>query len=339
MNDNYKDINFSAFQCEPIELDDFERTRIRQKFIGERKTQKKRYIGTIAAAICLCFCISAIAFGGFDNAFAAVKQLFLGTGEYLGVEEQDKYACIIDETQTKGDYTVTLNTAIASNRQMRFNVTIVTNSEGKAPHAWIQTVWINGKEVGKDLFSDGIGHFYSPKEDSIKFHSQRISYPQITYNYEMPINPQIRVVFSVGEETFTYDFILYNEEFQENTQTVVLGNIMQLDEVQVNIKKMVITPIDQMIYIETDEELNKENYYSKIGTTYNLVGTNNLGENVIFHGFIYEDNQNLPFQCFLDNVDDGFSEASSEGVTSYELQWYNWDTEEFVGERFVVNIK
>ena len=156
MNDKkYNEIDFSAFQCEPIELTEAEKENIRHRFMGEKKNRKTkmRYVGTAAAAICLGLCITVTALGGIEETFAAVKQLFMGPGEFLGVEEQDDYACVINETQTKGDYTITLDSVSAGDREMRFSVTTEVDGEKKAPYAWIGDVWIDGKKAGEDFYS------------------------------------------------------------------------------------------------------------------------------------------------------------------------------------------
>lgn len=345
MNDKkYEKIDFSAFQCEPIELTEAEKEHIRHEFRGESKKRKNkmRYVGTAAAAVCLGLCITVTALGGIEQTFAAVKQLFMGPGEFLGVEEQDEYACLINETQTKGDYTVTLNSVIASDREMRFNVTTETDGEKKAPYAWISEIWIDGKKVGEDIYSDGIGHFGSPKEKDLNINlpKQRVSFPKITYDYKMPVNPKIKVIFSVGNKKFTYKFVLDNEKFQKDTRTAVINKTMNLEGLEVRIEKLVINPMEQLLYVDTDEILkdDKEHFESKIGFQYNLKGTNNLGEKVIFIEWINAYAPNLPLKCSLTDVDDDFYQSSSEGVTSYELQWYNAETGEYIGEKFVIEI-
>ncbi|MBR4020794.1 MAG: DUF4179 domain-containing protein, partial [Firmicutes bacterium] len=340
MNDKkYNEIDFSAFQCEPIELTEAEKENIRHRFMDEKKNRKTkmRYVGTAAAAICLGLCVTVTALGGIEETFAAVKQLFMGPGEFLGVEEQDDYACVINETQTKGDYTITLNSVIAGDREMRFSVTTEVDGEKKAPYAWIGDVWIDGKKAGEDFYSDGIGHFGSPKEKELNksLPKKRTCFPEITYDYKMPTNPKVKVVFSVGKEKFTYKFVLYNERFQKDTRTAEINKTMNLDGLEARIKKIVINPMEQLIYVDTDEILkdDKEHFESKVGFQYVLKGTNNLGENVVFYEWINVYTPNLPLRCTLTDVDDDFYESSSEGVTSYELQWYNWDTKEFVGEK------
>ena len=344
MNDNkYNNIDFSTFQCEPIEMSEAEKQRIRNRFVEKKKTKNKvfRYIGTVAAVACLGLCISVTALGGIDETFAAVKHLFMGTGEYLGVAEQDDYAHVIDETQTKGDYTITLNSAIASDREMRFSVTTETDGDKKAPYAWISKIWIDGKEIGKDIYSDGIGHFRSPKEEDLNkdLLKQRTCFPEITYDYEMPTNPKIKVVFSVGKEFFTYEFVLDNEKFQTATRTVEVNKTMNLDGMEVKIEKLEINPISQLLYVKTGEILNEDNNFSDISTVYNLEGTNNLGEKIGFQGFITAGYPNLPLECFLRDVDDEFYYPSSEGITWYELQWYNYETEAYMGEKFVIEVE
>ena len=183
MNDKkYNEIDFSAFQCEPIEMTDGEKERIRNRFGDEQKARRNtlRYMATAAAAVCLGLCITVTALGGIEETFAAVKELFMGPGEFLGVEEQDDYACVINETQTKGDYTVTLNSVIASDREMRFSVTTEVAGDKKAPYAWVGDVWIDGEKAGEDFYSDGIGHFGSPKEKELNksLRKKRTCFPQ-----------------------------------------------------------------------------------------------------------------------------------------------------------------
>ena len=346
MNDKkYNEIDFSAFQCEPIAMTEEEKARIQNKFMGEGKAQKSklRYVGTVAAAVCLGLCITVTSLGGIEQTFAAVKQLFMGPGEFLGVEEQDDYACVINEIQTKGDYTVTLNSVIASDRQMRFSVTTEVGGEKKAPYAWISNVWIDGEKAGEDFFSDGIGHFGSPKEKELNksLPKKRTCFPEITYDYKMPTNPKIKVTFWVGNEKFTYKFVLYNEAFQNATRTAVINKNMNLDGIEVKLEKIEINPMEQKMYVDTDEVLkdDKEHFESKVGFDYVLVGTNNLGEKVMFWEWITVDAPDLPLRCWLRDVEDDFYESSSEGVTSYELQWYNEETKEFVGDKFVIEIE
>ena len=115
---------------------------------------------------------------------------------------------------------------------------------------------------------------------------------------------------------------------------------MNLDGLEVRIEKLVINPMEQLLYVDTDEILkdDKEHFESKVGFQYNLKGTNNLGEKVIFIEWINAYAPNLPLKCDLRDVDDGFYQSSSEGVTSYELQWYNDETGETIGEKFVIEI-
>lgn len=346
MNDKkYNEIDFSAFQCEPIELTGAEKEDIRHRFLGETKKHKNkmRYVGATAAAVCLGLCITVTALGGIEETFAAVKQLFMGPGEFLGVEEQDEYACVINETQTKGDYTVTLNSVIASDREMRFSVTTEVDGEKKAPYAWIGDVWIDGKKAGEDFYSDGMGHFGSPKEKELNksLPKKRTCFPEITYDYKMPTNPKIKVTFAVGDEKFTYKFVLDNEKFQEDTRTAVINKTMNVEGIEVTMEKLVINPIEQNLYVNTNEILkdDKKHFESKIGFDYILVGTNNLGEKVHFMEWITWDVPELPLRCWLRDVDDDFYEPSSEGVTSYELQWYNNETREYIGEKFVIEIE
>ena len=79
-------------------------------------------------------------------------------------------------------------------------------------------------------------------------------------------------------------------------------------------------------------------FESKIGWDYTLVGTNNLGEKIKFYEWITADAPELPLRCWLRDVDEGYYYPSSEGVTSYELQWYNDETKEYIGEKFVIEI-
>lgn len=345
MNDKkYNDIDFSAFQCEPIELTEAEEEDIRHRFLGETKKHKNkmRYVGATAAAVCLGICITVTALGGIEQTFAAVKMLFMGPGEFLGVEEQDDYACVINETQTKGDYTVTLNSVIASDREMRFSVTTEVAGDKKAPYASFHEMWIDGDKVGEDFYSDGTGHFGSPLEKEVNksLPKKRTSFPNITYDYKMPTNPKIKVIFWVGDQKFTYKFVLNNEKFQEDTRTAVINETMNVEGIDVTLEKLEINPMEQKIYVDTDEVLkdDKEHFESKIGWDYILVGTNNLGEKVHFMEWITVYAPDLPLQCSLRDVDDDFYLSSSEGVTSYELQWYNDETGEFIGEKFVIEI-
>ncbi len=345
MNDKkYNEIDFSVFQCEPIELTEEEKENIRYRFFGENKKCKRkiRYVGTAVAAVCLGLCITVTALGGIEQTFAAVKQLFMGPGEFLGVEEQDEYACVINETQTKGDYTVTLNSVIASDREMRFSVTTEVDGKKKAPYACFHEMWIDGKQVGEDFYSDGTGHFGSPKEKELNksLPKKRTSFPNITYDYKMPTNPKIKVIFWVGNEKFTYKFVLDNEKFQQDTRTAVINKTMNVEGIEVTLEKLEINPMEQKLYIDTDEVLKDDKYHweSNIGFDYILIGTNNLGEKVHFMEWITVYAPDLPLQCSLRESDDEFYLSSSEGVTSYELQWYNDKTGEYIGEKFVIEI-
>ena len=203
-------------------------------------------------------------------------------------------------------------------------------------------MWINGKTPGEDFPSDGFGaHYGSPKENELDLPGQRVTYTGFSYDYKMPTNPKVKATFYVGDELFTYEFILNNEEFQAATKTTMLDKTMTVEGIEVKIEKLVINPMEQLLYVDTNEILvdDKDHWQSKIGSDYYLVGINNLGEKVKFFEWIDVYFPDVPLRCSLRDVEEEFFESSSAGITWYELQWYNSETEEFIGDKFIIEVE
>ena len=176
-----------------------------KKPTGTRK--KKRWI-SVAVAACIVLAFSFTPAG--TSAWAKAREAFMGIGQYLGNSAEDDYVSVIDQTQKKGDITFTLNEVVASDYEMRFSVT-VEKDDGtvlRLRDVCEQVTFINGLRIGgseDDIMGYGSGS-YGGKRDGNK----GIYFLNISYEYDMPLYPEIKTSFYAEDQCFDFKFILDN---------------------------------------------------------------------------------------------------------------------------------
>ena len=306
-------------------IDSFYKEAGIKKPTGTRK--KKRWI-SVAVAACIVLVFSFTPAG--TSAWAKAREAFMGIGQYLGNSAEDDYVSVIDQTQKKGDITFTLNEVVASNYQMRFSVT-VEKDDGtvlRLRDVEEQVTFINGLRIGgseDDIMGYGSGS-YGGKRDGNK----GIYFLNISYEYDMPLYPEIKASFYADGQMFTFKFTLDNKKFKEATKEVEINKLFDTPEGKVHIGKLVITPIEQYINIENKDEI-------EVLSSFSLDGTDETGDKVHFSA-AGEDGNMFGWRV---NKDDTSYELSYD-VKSYTLQldYYDWDkmVSTTVGEPFTIDI-
>ena len=303
-------------------IDSFYKEAGIKKPTGTRK--KKRWI-SVAVAACIVLVFSFTPAG--TSAWAKAREAFMGIGQYLGNSAEDDYVSVIDQTQKKGDITFTLNEVVASNYQMRFSVT-VEKDDGtvlRLRDVCEQVTFINGLRIGgseDDIMGYGSGS-YGGKRDGNK----GIYFLNISYEYDMPLYPEIKTSFYAEDQCFDFKFILDNKRFKEATKEVEINKVFDTSGGEVHLGKLIISPIDQSITVENKEDIEEPLY---------LEGTDETGDKVDFFNF-----------CDCDmwgsriNDDDRSYELNYD-VKSYTLQFSYDDLETdelvYVGEPFTIDI-
>lgn len=303
-------------------IDSFYKEAGIKKPMGTRK--KKRWI-TVAVAACIVLVFSFTPAG--TSAWAKAREAFMGIGQYLGNSAEDDYVSVIDQTQKKGDITFTLNEVVASNYQMRFSVT-VEKDDGtvlRLRDVCEQVTFINGLRIGgseDDIMGYGSGS-YGGKRDGNK----GIYFLNISYEYDMPLYPEIKTSFYAEDQCFDFKFILDNKRFKEATKEVEINKVFDTSGGEVHLGKLIISPIDQSITVENKEDIEEPLY---------LEGTDETGDKVDFFNFCTNDMWGSRIN------DDDTSYELNYDVKSYTLQFSYDDLETdelvYVGEPFTIDI-
>lgn len=289
----YEAINFSRFSEVPEEvLTEEERNRVLDHFFQTaRQTRGKGRIPhrmlTAAACLFLILCLLATPMG--DKALAAAKQAAVGIGQFLGMEQEDNYATVIDETRTIDGVTLTLHDVIASDHEFRCSVT-GTKADGTAlttSQIGIETLWIDGKRADRDMEGTGWGPFGSSRPELAKAEETGLHFYSHTYNnYEMPVNPVIRLELYAGgksfqvEEPFVFEFVLRNQAFKQATRRIPIGKTLRVHGKKLVLGDLIVSPIDQHITLNNMEEVKGD--LDKEGAELYLKGTDDGGTEVLF---------------------------------------------------------
>ena len=308
-----------------------EKTRARDSFYTEAEikkpmgTRKKKRWISVAVDACIVLVFSFTPAG--TSAWAKAREAFMGIGQYLGNSAEDDYVSVIDQTQKKGDITFTLNEVVASNYQMRFSVT-VEKDDGtvlRLRDVCEQVTFINGLRIGgseDDIMGYGSGS-YGGKRDGNK----GIYFLNISYEYDMPLYPEIKTSFYAEDQCFDFKFILDNKKFKEATKEVEINKVFDTAGGKVHLGKLIISPIDQSITVENKEDIEEPLY---------LEGTDETGDKVDFFNFCDCDMWGSRIN------DDDTSYELSYDVKSYTLQFSYSDLETderiSVGEPFTIDI-
>ena len=320
MKREYREIDWDQFVPEDEEkLTKTEREHIKKQFYESAgittKTQQKKkylkwyYIPAACAAFGLCVAITPIG----NTTFAKVLKSFVGIGEHLGKTEEDTYVTHIDQEKQGKDITITLKDVIASNQQLRCSV-LVTNKDKtktKLKDVQIEDIKINNKKpeenrgyavLGKENIKTGNLHFVS-----------------VNYKHqEMLLNPKISLQIRIKNNLYHFKFMLKNQKFKKAEKTIKIGKKIKVKGQMIQLDKLVVTPIDQIITItvpkEGQKKLKKEEIF--------LTGTNQKGDKVYFQG------------CFDEFTGDEYLYGTRENddQLTYELDEkeisYNLKTEE-----------
>ena len=248
-----------------------------------------------------------------NTTFAKVLKSFVGIGEHLGKTEEDTYVTHVDQEKQGKDITITLKDVIASNQQLRCSV-LVTNKDKtktKLKDVQIEDIKINNKKpeenrgyavLGKENIKTGNLHFVS------------VNYkPQ-----EMLLNPKISLQIRIKNNLYHFKFTLKNQKFKRAAKTIKIGKKIKVKGQMIQLDKLIVTPIDQIITItvpkEGQKKLKKEEIF--------LTGTNQKGDKVYFQG------------CFDEFTGDEYLYGTRENddQLTYELDEkeisYNLKTEE-----------
>lgn len=289
---SYENINFEQFsnvQTAAV-LTRAEGKRIFRRFLkGEQQRsgrRSSRYPYAAAACLCLIFFLLVSPMG--NKALAAVKQAAVGIGQFLGMEREDDYAMVIDETQTKEGVTLTLHEVVASDHEFRYSVT-----GKKADGTILRTsqidgsgLWINGERVGWDIEGTGWGPFGASDPQMAKEEEKGLHFYSNTYiNYEMPLNPQIRLELHAGgkafqvQEPFVFEFTLNNAAFKKATKTIPINKTVTVHGKKLVLGELILSPIDQYITLKNWKEWEKD---CQRGMDLTLFGTDDRGTELYF---------------------------------------------------------
>lgn len=314
MKREYREVDWNQFVPEDEEkLTKTEREHIKKQFyesagITTNIQQKKKYLKWyyVPAA---CVAITPIG----NTTFAKVLKSFVGIGEHLGKTEEDTYVTHVDQEKQGKDITITLKDVIASDQQLRCSV-LVTNKDKtktKLKDVQIEDIKINNKEpeenrgyavLGKENVKTGNLHFVS-----------------VNYKHqEMLLNPKISLQIRIKNNLYHFKFTLKNQKFKRAEKTIKIGKKIKVKGQMIQLDKLIVTPIDQIITItvpkEGQKKLKKEEIF--------LTGTNQKGDKVYFQG------------CFDEFTGDEYLYGTRENddQLTYELDEkeisYNLKTEE-----------
>lgn len=320
MKREYREVDWDQFVPEEEEkLTKTEREHIKKQFyesagITTNIQQKKKYLKWYYVPVaCVAFglCVAITPIG--NTIFAKVLKSFVGIGEHLGKTEEDTYVTHVDQEKQGKDITITLKDVIASDQQLRCSV-LVTNKDKtktKLKDVQIEDIKINNKEpeenrgyavLGKENVKTGNLHFVS-----------------VNYKHqEMLLNPKISLQIRIKNNLYHFKFTLKNQKFKKAEKTIKIGKKIKVKGQMIQLDKLVVTPIDQIITItvprEGQKKLKKEEIF--------LTGTNQKGDKVYFQG------------CFDEFTGDEYLYGTRENddQLTYELDEkeisYNLKTEE-----------
>ena len=306
MKREYREVDWNQFVPEDEEkLTKTEREHIKKQFyesagITTNIQQKKKYLKWYyvpAACVAFGLCVAITPIG--NTTFAKVLKSFVGIGEHLGKTEEDTYVTHVDQEKQGKDITITLKDVIASDQQLRCSV-LVTNKDKT-----------NNKEpeenrgyavLGKENVKTGNLHFVS-----------------VNYKHqEMLLNPKISLQIRIKNNLYHFKFTLKNQKFKRAEKTIKIGKKIKVKGQMIQLDKLIVTPIDQIITItvpkEGQKKLKKEEIF--------LTGTNQKGDKVYFQG------------CFDEFTGDEYLYGTRENddQLTYELDEkeisYNLKTEE-----------
>ncbi len=338
MNKEYEHINFDVFSDiveEPVSPE--EKQRFMEPFYEMAGRQEKKHSSRQAkvrrfsalAAACLILCLTVTPLG--DKAWAAVKQAFMGIGHYLGMGQQDDYTTVINKTQSKNGVTVTLCEAIGSDHELRISFRATKDGKNMGnSKACLSEYSIDGYNWKNGLKTTGIGPFGSdlPKEQQ----DASMHFWSATYtDYEMPVNPTIKLkIYAAGEE-FDFSFTLKNEAFKAATRMVDIDKTITFRGKPIILKQLIITPIEQVISFENPEDAAVEDLWGLY-----LYGEDQDGDAVFFNtGF------DSVFYGSRMNTDNRTYELDRE-VESYTLKAGDQDLpdgKEDISEPFTIQVK
>lgn len=352
-NPSYESINFEQFsnvQTAEV-LTRAEGKRIFRRFLkgeqqksGKRSSQYRAY----TAAACLCLIVFFLVSPMGDKAMAAVKQAAVGIGQFLGMETEDDYAMVLDETQTKEGVTLTLHEVVASDHEFRYSVT-GTKADGTILDSSQigSSLWINGEHVGWDIEGTGWGPFGASDPQMAKEEEKGLHFYSNTYmNYEMPLNPKIRLELHAGgknvqvHEPFVFEFTLNNAAFKKATKTIPINKTVTVHGKEMVLGDLILSPIDQYITLKNWKEWEKD---CERGMDLTLFGTDDSGTEVWFHS--WGDREDMRGCCADDSK--GTYELNPD-VKSYTLypKYYVYpesgdeEGKEFVGrEKLVIKVE
>lgn len=282
MKREYREVDWNQFVPEDEEkLTKTEREHIKKQFyesagITTNIQQKKKYLKWYyvpAACVAFGLCVAITPIG--NTTFAKVLKSFVGIGEHLGKTEEDTYVTHVDQEKQGKDITITLKDVIASDQQLRCSV-LVTNKDKtktKLKDVQIEDIKINNKEpeenrgyavLGKENVKTGNLHFVS-----------------VNYKHqEMLLNPKISLQIRIKNNLYHFKFTLKNQKFKRAEKTIKIGKKIKVKGQMIQLDKLIVTPIDQIITItvpkEGQKKLKKEEIF--------LTGTNQKGDKVYFQG-------------------------------------------------------
>ena len=245
-----------------------------------------------------------------NTTFAKVLKSFVGIGEHLGKTEEDTYVTHVDQEKQGKDITITLKDVIASNQQLRCSV-LVTNKDKtktKLKDVQIEDIKINNKKpeenrgyavLGKENIKTGNLHFVS-----------------VNYKHqEMQLNPKISLQIRIKNNLYHFKFTLKNQKFKRAAKTIKIGKKIKVKGQMIQLDKLIVTPIDQIITItvpkEGQKKLKKEEIF--------LTGTNQKGDKVYFQGCFDEFTGDEYLYGMREN-DDQLTYELDEKEISYNLK-------------------
>lgn len=320
MKREYREVDWDQFVPEDEEkLTKTEREHIKKQFyesagITIKTQQKKKYLKWYyvpAACVAFGLCVAITPIG--NTTFAKVLKSFVGIGEHFGKTEEDTYVTHVDQEKQGKDITITLKDVIASDQQLRCSVLVTNKDKTKTElkDVQIEDIKINNKEpeenrgyavLGKENVKTGNLHFVS-----------------VNYKHqEMLLNPKISLQIRIKNNLYHFKFTLKNQKFKRAEKTIKIGKKIKVKGQMIQLDKLIVTPIDQIITItvpkEGQKKLKKEEIF--------LTGTNQKGDKVYFQG------------CFDEFTGDEYLYGTRENddQLTYELDEkeisYNLKTEE-----------
>lgn len=286
MKREYRDINWDKFIPDDEEkLTKTEREYIKKQFyesagIITKAQQKKKqfkwhYIPAACAVFGLCVAITPIR----NTAFAKALKSIIGIGEHLGKTEEDTYVTHVDQVKQGKDTTITLKDGIASDQQLRCSILVTNKNKTKTK---LKDVQIEGMKINDQKLKENRGYAVLGKEN-VK--TGILHFVSVTYKHrEMPLNPKISLQIRIKNKLYHFKFTLKNQKFKRAEKTIKIGKKIKVKGQTVQLDKLIVTPMDQIITItvpkEGQKKLKKEEIF--------LTGTDQKGDKVYFQGYFHE---------------------------------------------------